>query len=294
MVLANRQRLIVGVDGSKNSEAAARWAAEIAIRLHSPLHVVSAVREPSFYLTEAAVVVPVEVWNRQRDTAEKIVAELSTSLTAIHPDLVVTTEVGNASAVALLRELSRTARLVVVGRSGSGAVGSLILGSTAKALAHDALCPVVVWKHADSSFAGPIVVGVDGSAASESAVGRAFELASLLGVPLVAVHSWNPASKAGGVTLPGLVDWAALERGEAAVLSESVAGWGEKYPDVQVERESIQGNAAHTLVELSVNSQLVIVGSHGRGAIATLVLGSTGANLIHHAHCPVMICRHGR
>lgn len=294
MVLANRQRVVVGVDGSESSDAAARWAAEMAARLHSPLYIVSAVREPTFYMAEEAIAVPVEVWNQQKENARKIVDDLSESLVGIHPDLAVSTEVVVMSAAALLKECSHTARLVVVGNSGSGAVSSFLLGSTAKAVAHNADCPVVVWREGRSTFDAPVVVGVDGSAASESAVGHAFEVASALGVALVAVHSWSPASKAGGVALPYFVDWPAYEREEAALLSESLAGWAEKYPDVQINRELRQGNASHTLVDLSAQSQLVIVGSHGRGSIASLVLGSTGANLVHHAHCPVMICRDGR
>jgi nucleotide-binding universal stress UspA family protein len=294
MVLANRQQVVVGVDGSETSAAAARWAADLAARLHSPLHIVSAVREPTFYLAEEAIVVPVEVWNQQKLSAEQIVGDLSESLVGIHPHLAVSTEVGSTSAAALLTECSRTARLVVVGNSGSGAISSFLLGSTAKAVAHDADCPVVVWRESHLSFDAPVVVGVDGGATSESAIGHAFEVASALGVALIAVHSWNPVSKAGGVALPGFVDWAACEREEAALLSESAAGWAEKYPDVQVEYELRQGNSSHILVEHSMQSQLVIVGSHGRGSIASLVLGSTGATLVHHAHCPVMICRGGR
>ena len=212
MVLANRQRVVVGVDGSESSDAAARWAAEMAARLHSPLHIVSAVREPTFYMAEEAIAVPVEVWNQQKENARKIVDDLSESLVGTHPDLAVSTEVVIMSATALLKECSHTARLVVVGNSGSGAVSSFLLGSTAKAVAHNADCPVVVWREGRSTFDAPVVVGVDGSAASESAVGHAFEVASALGVALVAVHSWSPASKAGGVALPYFVDWPAYER----------------------------------------------------------------------------------
>ncbi|WP_141215188.1 universal stress protein [Rhodococcus sp. 06-1460-1B] len=113
--------------------------------------------------------------------------------------------------------------------------------------------------------------------------------------PIVSESSseWT-VRRAGGVALPYFVDWPAYEREEAALLSESLAGWAEKYPDVQINHELRQGNTSHTLVDLSAQSQLVIVGSHGRGSIASLVLGSTGANLVHHAHRPVMICRDGR
>lgn len=291
MVLANHQTVVVGVDGSPNSVAAVHWATTLAERLSSPLHIAIAVQEPTFLLAESPNVVPTEVWGRQRHNAAELVAELSESIGRTHPSVTVTTQVDSVSAAEMLTTLSRTSRLVVVGNSGTGMLASNLLGSTAKKIADTAACPVVVWRagaHADDA---PIVVGVDGSATSEAAVAQAFELASLFAVSLVAVHTWNSISHGGAVAFPGFVDWSAVENEEALLLSESLAGWTEKYPDVQVEHVLQQSSPAPTLVELSSRAQLVVVGSRGRGAIARALLGSTSSNLAHHAQCPVMICR---
>src|SRR5690606_17034119 len=84
---------------------------------------------------------------------------------------------------------SRQASLVVVGSSGLGSFTGLLVGSTAVHLAARAECPVVVVRaEADS---GPVVVGVDGSRTSESAIAFAFAEASVRGVELVAVHAWR-------------------------------------------------------------------------------------------------------
>lgn len=295
MILANHQRVVVGVDGSASSTRAAHWAANMAARLKSPLHIVSAVQDPTFYMAESAVVIPADVWQQQRRTAEDIVDGVARSIHESHPDLAVSTGVDTAPATEMLVELSRTSRLLVVGNSGSGLLTSLLLGSTARFVTDTAHCPVVVWRDADTGDRSdePVVVGVDGSATSEVAVEYAFDTASQLGVPLVAVHAWDAVSRTGGVTLPGLIDWPALEREERALLSESLAGWADKYPDVTVQHVVRQGSAARTLVELSANSQLVVVGSHGRRGVARLMLGSTSSNLAHHARCPVLICRTG-
>lgn len=295
MILANHQRIVVGVDGSTSSARAAQWAAATAARLNSPLHVVSAVQDPTFYMAESALVVPAEVWQQQRRTAEDIVDNLAASIRESHPGLAVSTGVDTASATDLLVELSHTSRLLVVGNSGSGLLISILLGSTARYVIDHARCPVVVWRdtHAADRSDEPVVVGVDGSATSEVAVESAFDIASHLGVPLVAVHAWDAVSRTGGVTLPGLIDWPALELEERALLAESLAGWADKYPDVTVEHVVRQGSAARTLVELSDKSQLVVVGSHGRRGIKRLMLGSTSSNLAHHGRCPVLICRNG-
>jgi nucleotide-binding universal stress UspA family protein len=291
MILANHQRVVVGVDGSPNSAAAARWAANVAERLNAPLHIASAVQEPTFYIAESAMVIPAEVWEEQRHTADKLVADLSTAVQEAHPSLSVTTGVDTTSAAVMLVEHSRTARVVVVGNSGTGLLVSTLLGSTAKRTVDKADCPVVVWRAGDAAVDAPIVVGVDGSATSAAAVEYAFELAAGLGLPLIAVHTWNAFSLGGGVALPGLVDLTTLENEESALLSESLAGWSQKYPEVAVEHVLRQGSAAHLLVDLSRQSQLVVVGSRGRGSAAQALLGSTSSNLAHHAHCPVMICR---
>lgn len=291
MVLANHQEIVVGVDGSPTSTAAALWAAALADRLDSPLHIACAVQEPTFYMAESVMVIPEEVWEQQRRTAEEIVDEAAKAILERHPYLSVATHVDAVPPAEMLVDLSASARLMVVGSSGTGLVLSTLLGSTAKVVADTAACPVVVWREGPGDPNSPILVGIDGSATSAAAIAMAFEIASRLEVPLIAAHVWSAASQAGGVTLPLLIDWAAIEKEESVLLAESLAGWVEKYPDVVVERVLRQSNPAHTLVDLSEHAQLVVVGSRGRGPVRSALLGSTSSNLTHHARCPVMICR---
>ncbi|MGK2885846.1 MAG: universal stress protein [Rhodococcus sp. (in: high G+C Gram-positive bacteria)] len=291
MFWSDHQRVVVGVDGSTTSAAAARWSATMALRAKSPLHIATAVQDPALYMAGAIMVLPTEGWEQQRRIAEKHVADLVGTIRESHPGLLVTTEVSAGSAAEMLVRFSHSAGLVVVGNSGTGMMASVLLGSTAKTVLGSAVCPVVVWREVADVTDSSVVVGVDGSATSEAAISHAFELASNLHVSLVAAHAWNPVSEAGGAMLPGLVDWAGLEQEGRALLTESLAGWKEKYPNVAIETVLRQGNAAHVLVELSRTTQLVVVGSHGRRSVARLVLGSTSSNLAYHAHCPVMVCK---
>jgi nucleotide-binding universal stress UspA family protein len=134
-----------------------------------------------------------------------------------------------------------------------------------------------------------VVVGVDGSPTSEAALAFAFEAAATRGVSLVAVHTWwdlfvDP-------TMAPLPDWDAIEVDEREVLAERLSGWGEKYPDVPVQRLVERDQPAHALVEQSLRAQLVVVGSRGRGNFAGLVLGSVSHAVLHRAHCPVAVVR---
>ena len=88
-----------------------------------------------------------------------------------------------------------------------------------------------------------------------------------------------------------LIDWEVVAAGEREVLAERLAGWGEKYPDVEVRRLVTRDRPARALVEESGRAQLVVVGSRGRGNATGLLLGSVSHGVLHASHCPVAIVR---
>jgi nucleotide-binding universal stress UspA family protein len=132
-------------------------------------------------------------------------------------------------------------------------------------------------------------VGVDGSAVSDHAVGFAFEMASLRRAPLVAVHASHlPLPTEFGDPLPLVYDQE-IAAAEEQVLSEALAGWGERFPDVAVSRRVHQSRPAKALVDVSDRAQLLVVGARGRGGFTGLLLGSVSQAVLHHSRCPVAI-----
>ncbi len=132
-----------------------------------------------------------------------------------------------------------------------------------------------------------------GSAASDNAVGFAFEEAAYRGAALTALHTWtHPVAGEPGDMPPLVYDADRLEADEARVLIEALGGWRDKYPDVTVHRRLIRGHVRRTLIETSSRAQLVVVGSRGRSGFAGLLLGSVSQAVLHHAACPVAIIRH--
>jgi nucleotide-binding universal stress UspA family protein len=193
--------------------------------------------------------------------------------------------------IEVLSAEARRAQLVVIGDRGLGGVTGLLVGSVAVALAARAECPVVVVRGEEPTIdpSLPVVVGVDGSPNSDAALAFAYEAAATRGVPLVAVHTWwdllvDP-------TMAPLLDWDAIETDEREVLAERLAGWGEKYPDVRVQRLVTRDRPAHALVRESSRAQLVVVGSRGLGGFSGLLLGSVSHAVLHRAHCPVAVVR---
>lgn len=291
--------VIVGVDGSAAALDAVRWAAQEAVLRSVPLLLASSivVRPGTFgdavNLSAGAYTDLEFVARRRLGAAAELAAKMAgaASLT-VHRTL------REGSAAAALLELATTARMVVVGSRGLGEFTGGLVGSVSTAVATHAPCPVVVVRGMpdsdDAVLDGPVAVGVDGSARSEPAIGAAFEEARLRNTDLVAVHAWSDYDIASVFTVDQddhNLGWPAVATAEEAVLSESLAGWADPYPDVAVRKVVIRDRPVHHLVEQSRHAQLVVTGSRGRGGFAALLLGSTSRALLRASHRPLMIVR---
>lgn len=180
--------------------------------------------------------------------------------------------------------------MLVVGARGFGAVRRALLGSVSTAITRHAHCPVTVVRTNSATDAisacKPVLVGVDGSDNSVAAIGLAFDEASRRKVSLIALHAWSDAR--GFVSETG---WAGVSESESVLLAEGLAGWAEWYPDVAVRRVLVCDNPVRSLLTESDNAQLVMVGSHGRGGFADMLLGSTSTALLHSVECPITVVR---
>jgi nucleotide-binding universal stress UspA family protein len=187
-------------------------------------------------------------------------------------------------------KMSEDAELVVVGSSGRGLLARGLLGSVSSRVVRHAECPVAVIRDEDPLMPdpqhAPVLVGIDGSPASELATAIAFDEASRRGVDLLAMHAWSDVAV---LDISGL-DWSAVEGEAERSLAESLAGWQERYPDVQVHRLIVRDRPARQLVEKSESAQLVVVGSHGRGGL-TAMLGSVSNSVLHVVRMPLIVAR---
>lgn len=292
--MENQFDVVVGVDGSTESMAAVEWAAADAARRHRRLQIVHAYAWPVVYPPLGVHPTP-SLDKAVRHAAERIVNSAVARARAVSADLSITTANPVQLAAAALLEASQRADTVVVGSRGLGGFSGLLLGSVGVQLAAHAMCPVVVVRRAAGTGgpeAGRVVVGVDGSHDAGHAMRFAFEQASFRGVGLTTVHTYLwPASTGPGDMLPLVYDEDDLRDDERRLLAESVSGWTDKYPDVDVRRSIVRGSAAGVLTHLSHGAELLVVGSRGRGGFTGLLLGSVSQALIHHAACPVAVVR---
>lgn len=266
MSLSRRGPVIVGVDGSECSLIAVDFAAREAAWHERELRLVHAFIWPMMRVPAGTAGLREQAEGWLRDAAE--------SALAAAPGVIVATDLITGAPGAVLLDAGRTAGLLVVGSRGLGGFGGLLLGSVGAQAAAYAPCPVVIVREAPTPE-GPVVVGVDGSAASEAAVGFAFAEASVRKAPLVAVHGAD-----GEVS-----DY------ERHLLAESLGGFSVRFPEVALDIRYVDGKPATALLKASEGASLLAVGSRGRGGFKRLLLGSVGQAAVQHASCPVAVVR---
>jgi nucleotide-binding universal stress UspA family protein len=283
--------VVVGVDGSPSSTMAVRWAAREATMRNIGLTLVHVSNPPAVW---PAAPIPAQIYQRSREEARKVIADA----VKVAEDSVqegnrpqIDSELLCAAPVPTLIDLSKEAYMMVVGCRGQDALQRTLLGSVSTGLIHHAHCPVAVVHDEAPILLGPsqlpVVVGIDGSPASELATAIAFDEASFRGVDLLAVHAWTDSDISGVLSK----EWSALQSRAAAILAERLAGWQERYPDVTVHRRLVLDRPARHLLDESESAQLVVVGSHGQGGFAGMLLGSVSTAVVHAARIPAIVAR---
>lgn len=286
--------VVVGVDGSETSVAAARWAGAVAEKIGTGLHIVHV--EPSIgrNLADSAAAIAAAAMSYRRDAVEILLKEASEAVRADLPALEITTEAVGGPVDKALIEAGGAARMVVLGGDGPAPLTAVLAGSATVSAASHASCPVVAWRGSrkpDGERA--VVVGFDFTPAAEAALSNAFMFADTLEVPLRVVYSWPMRVPAAPVSIPFLIDWEALEAAEWVRLTDVVDRRSKSYPGVSAQCFIEPFGPAKALAMHGSDAQLVVVGTRERSVLAGALLGSTSMNLLQHSKIPVMICRPG-
>lgn len=137
-----------------------------------------------------------------------------------------------------------------------------------------------------------ITVGIDGSEHSVRALEWAVNEAAVRDAPLtvLTVHLVPQSGWTGDpIILPGDSEELEEERQAAEEMTLKVTSQlGEARP-ASVTVRAVNGFPAQELIEASREADLLIVGSRGAGGFAKLMAGSVSSQVVHHAHCPVVV-----
>jgi nucleotide-binding universal stress UspA family protein len=285
-----RHGIIVAIDGSPSSDAAVRWAAQDAALRGLPLTVLH-VESPANATWSQSAVLEESTSAQQAEGHSLLDHAAMVARDAVTAELHITGELlSSTSTIPTIIEHSKDAELVVLGSRGRTAVSRSILGSVSSGLIRHAHCPVALIRDDDPERPhpadGPVLVGIDGSTA-ELATAIAFQEASLRQTSLVALHAWNDIDMN---AIPNY-DWSSTTTKEDHLLSQALADWPERYPDVAVEKRLVSDRAAHALVNAAESARLVVVGTHGSGALAGMLLGSVSNAVVQAVHAPVIVAR---
>lgn len=283
--------ILVGVDGSPESHAALRFAAQEAALRRRPvtlMHVVAPI-----VVTWPIESVVTDFYQWQEDNAADVLRRSQETLESIgDAEIDVRILLRRDGVVTELADAARRADMLVLGSRGLGPVGGVALGSVSRTMLQHAECPVVIVK--EGAVRGtdrelPVLLGIDGSPASEAATAFAFDEASRRGVDLIALHAWSDVA-----VFPILgMNWHERQDEGHEILGERLAGWQESYPDVHVSRRIVCDKAARWLIDEAKYAQLVVVGSRGRGGIPAMLLGSVSSAVAERATTPVAVVRGG-
>lgn len=311
-------RIVVGHDGSAGADHALEVSISLAERLKSSLDIV---RTWSLDTHLPAVTQILGRSQSDEDVSATVRRDLESDTARVrdqHPAVPVELEVHRGSPAEVLVENSDGARLLVVGARGHGGFRGLTLGSVtihllqrsrgpvlivpspehAAKTAADVLHDVPAGAEAEASSrpapAGSIVVGHDGSPEADRALLEALSLADDLAVPLTVVRAWNIETAPRGSVWGegGVSPHHEISRAVCEVLGTQVAPHAASHPSVSIEYRAMLGHPAEVLTRLSREALMLVVGRHGRGRLAGLVVGSVSAQSVHRATCPTLVVPH--
>jgi nucleotide-binding universal stress UspA family protein len=298
------RRIVAGVDGSEYSLRALRWAVVEAGRHGAELLALT-----TWTALPPPIASPYVDVNKAVDrhdgalAAEQALQTVVANAMAGNSPIVVEIVATEGYPAKLLAEQSRHADLVVVGARGRGGIAGWLLGSVSQELLRHSSCPVAVVRSPDKDEVAAaeeilrsewtrVVVGVDGSDYSKSALRWAAGEAKTHNAELTVASVWTPpptvdppyGNIAWGTDLePQLQATAVLQTTVEEVLGED--------PGLVVGREVRGGNAARVLIDLSEGADALVVGSRGHGGFVGTVLGSVSQHVAAHAATTVVVVR---
>jgi nucleotide-binding universal stress UspA family protein len=266
-----RAPIVVGVDGSAASEQAVRLAAAEAVGRGCVLRLVHA-----FRWTAADV----DNGTSPRDATDQLLDRATKEARAAAPEVDAVAEIAEGEPVTVLLRAAASVDLLAIGDGGLSSYDCLPPNAIVVRLAAEAACSVLVAR--DTAVKpGPVLVGMDSSRNTNFALQHAFEIAAHRGANLLAMHVTETDDRPDRVVPEPELD---------PVRREKVSSCQRRYPQVAVDMREVKGDPVRVLTDEGASAALVVVGACGDLPTRSL-LGAVSMGVLHHAPCPVVVCR---
>ncbi|SEO28873.1 universal stress protein [Actinacidiphila rubida] len=283
--------IVVGVDGSAECRAAARWAAEEALRGGFPVHLVHA------WGWHPQLPAPLDIGARSR--AERTVRDARAALQSGYPEVMVASEMPMAPADAVLLAGSEKAEMLVLGSCGHSAIAGFLLGSIGLQILARAGCPVVMVRadarSENGQAEGDVIVGLqDLDHPSQPLLRFAFTPADRRKAAVRAVHTWNLRSDVRyDPQTVRLVDAdGTIAAREEKALADAVRPWEQRFPHLRVLQETARGAAGGKLAAAAAGAAMVVVGRKVHRPVLGMRIGPVTHDVLHHVTAPVVVVPH--
>lgn len=296
----DQRPILVGFDGSANSEMAVWWAADLAVSTNRSLRILTSYTLPTMVGIgmSAGYVLPAlssqevhEIDLRHRT----MVADISERVHKSLPNLKTETFIDQGAPAAAVLKAAEDAAMVVLGTRGVGSAQGLLMGSVSYAVAHRAKCPVMlIPETSNRAIPGRVVVGVDGSTRSMQAAKWALSLARCLHRELEVITAWHypyqaMIPEAGMMMGPGVEELRLAMLRDAKKVVDRERERLEGPHGTRIESKAVEGSAADVLTEDAGPQDIVVVSSKSHSLLASVLLGSTAVAVAHRSRGPVVI-----
>ncbi len=270
---------MAGVDDSPEGLHSARLACEIADRAGIPCHLVHAARE--FWMASGGTDIPIDVGSMNRAVLQTAHDRLTEVLSPTLPaDAITNLLVRLGRAAVLIREVvaEREAGLVVLGAKHHPAFTRWTGGSTVHSVVRTSKVPVFV-SRMESVAVNRVLVAVDISYATSPTITEAINFALLFGAQTRILHVVEPLPLI--AALPIALDQDAYYRLSEEQFEEAVAQLPGEAQAEKVLRRGASDDALAKEVE-EWKADVLVVGSHGKGWVDRLLVGSTTERILNH------------
>lgn len=292
--------VVVGVDGSVDSLHAVTWAAHHAARTRTHLRIVHA------SLWSALAEQPRRcdrTWNDAAvgRRARRLLEAAVTHAHDVEPHVSVEAEFVYGDGPRALARAGTGAALVAVGRRGLGTSGTGSVGDATATVEAQLTVPVVVCAaEAEQSqlggHGGPVVLGIGsvqnphGQSGQQLAIEQSFAVARSMESNLTVVHAWTGVDWGSDDPVRRYLDrWGEAVDEAQACVTQLLASWRERYPDVSVHVRLTDSRPAHALIESSERASLVIIGATERSPSDAGRIGPVARRVVRDALSAVMV-----